>query len=140
MIEQSLEHVTKIVNQRVLDLAGLVVSGLKDLGRDSCLSSEDSGFECVWDEICFQRQSGDYSWGWELYESTILTITLDVLSTLTAFEQKILWFHTDAYVEWDESEGEDPPIIISDIADMLMDVVLRIAGGYSSVSDLVYGP
>lgn len=139
MIELALPHVNGLIHERLLDLAKFVITQLKGLGRDSCLSPVDSGLQNVWEEITFQQQSDDHSFNWEEYVNLVESTAALVLAKLSRFEIQILWFETDAYFDWNENSSSEPPVSIEDVSSLVRDIVLRLAGGYEG-SLAVYGP
>ena len=58
------------------------------------LSSDDSGLETTWDEICVQVQ-GEQTNFWDAYEAAMHDATLGVLQYLDRTVLETLWLHTD---------------------------------------------
>lgn len=138
MIEQARPYVNELIHKRLLQLAESVIAELKSLGRDSCLSPPDYELHSVWEEIEYQQKNGEYSFDWDVYVEVVEGVAWSVLEGLSRFELSILWFETDAYIDWDEDDDQ-PPVCVHDVKSLLSSIVLRIAGGYEGVLAVV-GP
>ena len=77
---------------------------LKEM-KDGLQSSEDSGLENLWDEICVQVQSA-HSMFWSLYDNLIYGLTLSNVKKLESYEMEAIWLQTDDGKDWKQEVSE----------------------------------
>ena len=110
----------EILEPFALDIAkqisGKCISYLKEL--TVTLSGDDSELKNVWEEICVQVQH-EHSLYWDAYDETVRSFVRGHVAELQYYQQKALWYQSDAYWDWyiDEQEVADdlPPVADDDI-------------------------
>lgn len=61
-------------------------------------TSEDSGLENLWDEICVQTQY-EYSFYWEAYVDYIRSSIEDKVNKMSEHEVLLIWFQTEDFFD-----------------------------------------
>lgn len=104
-------------------------------------SSEDSGLENVWDEICVQLQHQE-SVLWDVYDTTVRSMVELEVDRLKPFEKEAIWLQTKQGSDWSIDQEEEPdsiPVINSDIIDhVLCHFLYRDADNWSNKRIRVY--
>lgn len=105
---------------------------LRNLGRDSMLSGDDSPLLNVWEEVCVQMQ-GEESLHWWAYEDVIDRVLLDKVEQLDRAALLALWAQTEDGFEWlhehhaDEDGPEAAPVDRDAVVEYLRPLLLEIA-------------
>lgn len=125
-MKAKIEYIDKLVACRYDECAEEVIRHIKALGPECRQSGDDSLLEDVWEEFKSQLQEGK-SVLFDAYEQTIQQICALVVGKMSPTEFRLLWFWSDGYVEWDESEEGEPPYMEEDVVKELYWYVCNIA-------------
>jgi hypothetical protein len=126
MITAAIEHVDRLVGDRLDALAKQAIANFKTIRTDSKASGDDSPLENVWEEFKDQVQN-DESFYWDAYEETFLGICGAYVQELSTFEFRLLWYWTQGYVDWHEDREEEPPYYRGDLANEIFERIKVIA-------------
>ncbi|WP_395666376.1 hypothetical protein [Methylocella sp.] len=105
---------------------------LRQLGRASMLSGDDTPLRNVWDEICAQTQ-GEESTLWGAYEDLIDRVLLARLGELERAAVLALWLQTETGFDWlfdhheDGDALEQTPVDLDAVVDHIRPSLLREA-------------
>jgi hypothetical protein len=117
-----------------------VETSLKEM-EDGLQSSEDSGLENLWDEVCVQVQSAR-SMFWSLYDNLIYGLTLSNVKELEPYEMEAIWLQTDDGMEWKQEVSENDCNLgysTEEIAEYIVkEHVFKKAGEYSNKKIIRY--
>jgi hypothetical protein len=126
MLTAAIDHVDKLVTERLDGLAHQAIENFQAIRTDAKLSGDDSPLENVWEEFKDQVQNGE-SFYWDAYEETFLGICGAYVKELSSFEFRLLWYWTQGYVDWNEDREEEPPYYRGDLASDLFERIKLIA-------------
>ena len=99
--EKITNQLANTISERISRKVELSLKGMKD----GLQSSEDSGLENLWDEICVQVQSV-HSMFWSLYDNLIYGLTLSNVKKLESYEMTAMWLQTDGGKDWKQEVSE----------------------------------
>lgn len=85
-------------------------------------TSDDSGLENIWDEICVQVQCEEF-FSWDAYVETARAMIGGDVEALSPHEREALWLQTQQGIDWAyQDEGphkSDYPVCIEDVVEYL---------------------
>jgi hypothetical protein len=93
--EKIINQLANTISERISHQVELSLKGM----TDGLQSSEDSGLENVWDEICVQVQSA-HSMFWDLYDEVVINLIMPHIKKLEDYEKTALWLQTDSGWDW----------------------------------------
>jgi hypothetical protein len=99
--EKITNQLANTISERISRKVELSLKGMKD----GLQSSEYSGLENLWDEVCVQVQSA-HSMFWSLYDNLIYGLTLSNVKKLESYEMTAIWLQTDGGDEWKHQVSE----------------------------------
>jgi hypothetical protein len=98
------------------------------------LSSDDSGLETTWDEICIQIQHEESPF-WFAYDEIVRGMVGGFVAELSDNEREAIWLQTDAGIDWncEEPDVREPnPVNQDEIVDYLVRDVYSKAADWSN--------
>ena len=99
--EKITNQLANTISERISRKVETSLKGMKD----GLQSSEDSGLENLWDEVCVQVQSAR-SMFWSLYDNLIYGLTLSNVKELESSEKEAIWLQTDDGMDWKQEGSE----------------------------------
>jgi hypothetical protein len=109
--------------------------------KDGLQSSEDSGLENLWDEVCVQVQA-EHSMFWRLYDNLIYGLTLSIVKKQESYEMAAMWLQTDGGQDWKHEVSEKDCVFgycAEDIAEYIArEYVYEKAGTYRNKKIIKY--
>ncbi len=129
----------KVAESAGRSIAQRVIPALQNLKGEHLQSGDDSGLKNVWEEICVQVQSGDYSYFLEAYEMTIDSFIRGHIEKLEEHVTLALWLQTYEGETWSCDAGsqgidsDEVPWLMEDVVAYIRNYhVLPAAGGWSN--------
>jgi hypothetical protein len=128
IVRQFAQHTAKRLTSRFIKDFQRMTNGKQ--------TSDDSGLENIWDEICVQMQSEEFL-SWDAYVETARAILGGDVEALSPHERDALWLQTKQGIDWAyQEEGphrSDYPVCIEDVIEYLWtDYVLPEADRWSN--------
>ena len=104
--------ITTVAEKACEQVATAVIKVLR-ADKESMLSSDNSGLQNVWDEICVQIR-GESSIYWDDYLDTAKRIIKAEVSNLDKSEIEAIWLQTDNGEDWDrDNQSEEEANIVN---------------------------
>ncbi|MGR3174545.1 MAG: hypothetical protein ACUZ8N_08115 [Candidatus Scalindua sp.] len=94
--EKITNQLANTISERISRKVELSLKGMKD----GLQSSDDSGLENLWDEVCVQLQS-EQSIFWDLYNDYVIDLIKPHIEKLEHYEKTVIWLQTDRGSEWE---------------------------------------
>jgi hypothetical protein len=122
------QPILSIIRSKYGDYACKVVWHFKRYGPGARQSGADTHYKNVWQEYVAQVQ-GEEGIFYDLYEQEIERLCLYVLKRLPRSELQLLWFGSDAYINWELDDDQYPADdeLLQAIIDELRSRVWKIA-------------
>ncbi len=139
--EKITNQLANTISERISSKVETSLKGMKD----GLQSSEDSGLENLWDEVCVQVQAV-HSIFWSLYDNLIYGLTLsnvkELEQKLESYEMTAIWLQTDGGKEWMHEASEKDcgfSYCAEDIAEYIArEYVYKKAGTYRNKKIIRY--
>ncbi len=115
--EKITNQLATTISERISHKVELSLKGMKD----GLQSSEDSGLENLWEEVCVQLQA-ELSIFWDIYEQDVIIHIKRHIEKLEHYEKTALWLQTDSGGDWEiavsgpykENDGSYSSIFLSE--------------------------